>query len=49
MGIKQELDITAIVGRVKNLMGLGLDDETIISILGITKEEFEEVKSILEE
>ncbi|MBB6715252.1 hypothetical protein [Clostridium gasigenes] len=44
MGIKQTVEITTMIGRVKKLTALGLDDETIISMLGITKEEFEEIK-----
>ncbi|MBU3132596.1 hypothetical protein KPL40_09010 [Clostridium gasigenes] len=44
MGIKQTVEITTMIGRVKKLTALRLDDETIISMLGITKEEFEEIK-----
>lgn len=47
MGIKQDVEIKTMVGRVKNLTTLGLDDETIISLLGITKQEFEELKKHL--
>ena len=48
MGINRELEIGVMASRVKNMLGLGLDDDTIISILGITKEDFEEAKIYLE-
>ena len=44
MGIKQTVEITTTIEQLKKSTALGLDDETIISMLGIEKEEFEEIK-----
>lgn len=43
MGIKQELDNDILLKRIKNLISTGLDQDTILNILGLTREEYEEL------
>lgn len=44
MGIKQELEIEEMIKKIKNLKDLGLGDEDIKNLLGISEEDFEEIE-----
>lgn len=48
MGVKREVELQTITTRFLNLKSLGLDEETIIKLLEINKEDLEVIKLNLE-
>lgn len=47
MGVNREIELQTITTRYIKLKNLGLDEESIMKLLGINKEELDEVKGSL--